>query len=256
MSSCPSSVMAEATSLRVLVVDDEPLAVERLQLLLARCEGVTLVGTASDGEAALRIAEAVKPDLLLLDIAMPGMDGIEVARALAGSALNPAVIFVTAFDNFAVAAFDVAAVDYLMKPVDPERLARALDRAREAIAKGGSPRPQQTSRYVEEFWVPDQNGLVRIATRDVDRITAERDYMRLHVGKRSWLIYRTIAKLEEELDPALFIRVHRSAILRRDTIAGLTRDNIGHWAARLADGSEQRIGRSHIGEVKKLAGRA
>ena len=254
MSSCPSSVMAEATSLRVLVVDDEPLAVERLQLLLARCEGVTLVGTASDGEAALRIAEAVKPDLLLLDIAMPGMDGIEVARALAGSALDPAVIFVTAFDNFAVAAFDVAAVDYLMKPVDPERLARALDRAREAIAKGGSPRAQQTSRYVEEFWVPDQNGLVRIATRDVDRITAERDYMRLHVGKRSWLIYRTIAKLEEELDPALFIRVHRSAILRRDTIAGLTRDNIGHWAARLADGSEQRIGRSHIGEVKKLAG--
>ena len=99
-------------------------------------------------------------------------------------------------------------------------------------------------------------GLVRIAARDIDRITAERDYMRLHVGKRSWLIYRTIAKLEEELDPALFIRVHRSAILRRDTIAGLTRDNIGHWAARLADGSEQRIGRSHIGEVKKLAGRA
>ncbi|HEY9552729.1 LytR/AlgR family response regulator transcription factor [Allosphingosinicella sp.] len=247
--------MTDTQVLRVLVVDDEPLAVERLQLLLARSEGVTLVGTAADGEAALRIAEAVRPDLLLLDIAMPGMDGIEVARELAASAIDPAVIFVTAFDNFAVAAFDVAAVDYLMKPVDPERLARALDRAREAIAKGTGARPQSSSGYVEEFWVPDHNGLVRIATRDVDRITAERDYMRLHVGKRSWLIYRTIAKLEEELDPALFIRVHRSAILRRDTIVGLSRDAMGHWAARLSDGSEQRIGRSHIGDVKKLAGR-
>src|SRR3546814_9228518 len=102
MSSCPSSAMTDTQVLRVLVVDDEPLAVERLQLLLARSEGVTLVGTAADGEAALRIAEAVRPDLLLLDIAMPGMDGIEVARELAASAIDPAVIFVTAFDNFAV----------------------------------------------------------------------------------------------------------------------------------------------------------
>ena len=240
--------------MRVLIVDDEPLAIERLQLLLARCPNVTLAGTAADGEAAIRMAEAVRPDLLLLDIAMPGMDGIEVARALASSTVDPAVIFVTAFDNFAVAAFDVAAVDYLMKPVEQGRLERALERARDQIAKG--PRAARAApRYVEEFWVPDQNGLVRIAAQDVDKITAERDYMRLHVGRRSWLIYRTIAKLEEELDPALFIRVHRSAILRRDTITGLTRDGLGHWAARLADGSEQRIGRSHINEVKKLAGR-
>lgn len=245
------------TPLRVLIVDDEPLAVERLQLLLTRCEGVTLAGTASDGEAAIRMAEAVAPDLLLLDIAMPGMDGIEVARSLAASSVDPAVIFVTAFDNFAVAAFDVAAVDYLMKPVERERLSRAIVRARDQIAKGrGEGRTHSRSRYVEEFWVPDQNGLVRIAARDVDRITAERDYMRLHVGQRSWLIYRTIAKLEEELDPEMFIRVHRSSILRRDTITGLTRDGMGHWAARLRDGSEQRIGRSHINEVKRLAGRA
>src|ERR687893_831848 len=136
MSSCPSSVITEVQALRVMVVDDEPLAIERLQLLLARCEGITLVGTAADGEAALRIAEAVQPDLLLLDIAMPGMDGIEVARPPGGPSAAPAVIFITAFDNFAVAAFDVAAVDYLMKPVHPDRLARALDRAREVIAKG------------------------------------------------------------------------------------------------------------------------
>ena len=238
-----------------MVVDDEPLAVERLQLLLARCEGVTLVGTAADGEAALRIAEALRPDVMLLDIAMPGLDGIEVARSLGASSVDPAVIFITAFDNFAVAAFDVAAVDYLMKPVDTDRLARALERAREALQKGGRQR-SAPSRYVEEFWVPDQNGLVRIASRDIDRITAERDYMRLHVGARSWLIYRTIGKLEEELDPEMFIRVHRSVILRRDTIAGLSRDTAGHWAARLRDGGEIRIGRSHIDDVKKLAGRA
>lgn len=238
-----------------MVVDDEPLAVERLQLLLARLPGVSVVGTANDGEAALRIAEAVAPDLVLLDIAMPGMDGIDVARALSASAVDPAVIFVTAFDNFAVAAFDVAAIDYLMKPVQPDRLERALERVRAYVA-GGRPAGARTpSAHVEEFWVPDHNGLVRIAASDIQRITAERDYMRLHVGARSWLIHRTIAKLEEDLDPALFLRVHRSVILRRDTITGLYRDEGGHWTARLSDGAEQRIGRSYVEDVKRFAGR-
>jgi two-component system response regulator AlgR len=242
-------------ALRVMVVDDEPLAVERLQLLLARAPGVTVVGTANDGEAALRIAEAVTPDVVLLDIAMPGMDGIDVARALSESEVDPAVVFVTAFDNFAVAAFDVAAIDYLMKPVDPERLTRALDRVRAHLAGDRRAAGKPASAHVEEFWVPDHSGLVRIAASDIQRITAERDYMRLHVGARSWLIHRTIAKLEEDLDPACFIRVHRSVILRRDTITGLYRDEAGHWTARLSDGAEQRIGRSYIDEVKKLAGR-
>ena len=247
--------MTDARTLRVMVVDDEPLAVERLQLLLARLDDVTVVGTANDGEAALRIAEAVAPDLVLLDIAMPGMDGIDVARALSGLAVDPAVVFVTAFDNFAVAAFDVAAIDYLMKPVQSERLERALERVRSYLS-GGRPaggKPQST--HVEEFWVPDHTGLVRIAATDIQRITAERDYMRLHVGARSWLIHRTIAKLEEDLDPALFMRVHRSVILRRDTVTGLYRDEAGHWTARLSDGAEQRIGRSYVDEVKRFAGR-
>ena len=240
--------------LRVLIVDDEPLAIERLQILLARQEGVTLAGTASDGEAALRVVEAVCPDLVLLDIAMPGMDGIDVARALAGSEADPMVVFVTAFDNFAVAAFDVAAIDYLMKPVVPERLAKALDRAREHKRGGGGERPAP-SPYVEEFWVPELHGLVRIGADQIDRISAERDYMRLHVGARSWLIHRTIARLEAELDPDKFIRVHRSVILRRDKIVGLTRDEGGHWNARVADGGEQRIGRSYAENVRRLTGR-
>jgi len=247
--------MAEDRPIKVLVVDDEPLAVERLQLLLARSEGVSLVGTASDGEGALRIAEAVAPDVVLLDIAMPGMDGIEVARALSESDVDPVVIFVTAFDNFAVAAFDVAAIDYLMKPVDPVRLERALARVRDHLAGGARATHRRDTAHVEEFWVPDHNGLVRIAASDIHRVTAERDYMRLHVGTRSWLIHRTIGKLEEDLDPALFIRVHRSVILRRDAITGLFRDEAGHWTARLSDGGEQRIGRSYIDDVKKFAGR-
>ena len=240
--------------LRVMAVDDEPLAVERLQLLLAKLPGVSVVGTANDGEAALRIAAAVAPDVMLLDIAMPGMNGIDVARALSDSAAGTPVVFITAFDNFAVAAFDVAAIDYLMKPVQPDRLARALDRVRAHLDTG--PRaPRRAAGHVEEFWVPDHNGLVRIAAADIARITAERDYMRLHVGARSWLIHRTIAKLEQELDPALFLRVHRSVIVRRDTVAGLYRDETGHWTARLADGAAQRIGRSYVDEVKKFAGR-
>lgn len=247
--------MTEPAPLRVMVVDDEPLAVERLQLLLARCEGVSLVGTANDGEGALRIAEAVTPDVVLLDIAMPGMDGIDVARALSESDVDPAVVFVTAFDNFAVAAFDVAAIDYLMKPVDPERLARAIERVRAHLAGGRERAGKPGSAHVEEFWVPDHTGLVRISASDIHRVTAERDYMRLHVGSRSWLIHRTIAKLEQDLDPAMFIRVHRSVILRRDTITGLYRDDAGHWTARLSDGGEQRIGRSYVDDVKKFAGR-
>ncbi len=248
--------MAEGEPLRVMVVDDEPLAVERLQLLLARTPEVIVVGTANDGEAALRIAEAVTPDLVLLDIAMPGMDGIDVARALSASAVDPAVVFVTAFDNFAVAAFDVAAIDYLMKPVQPDRLERALGRVRAHLTgAGGASGARPASAHVEEFWVPDHTGLVRIAASDIQRITAERDYMRLHVGARSWLIHRTIAKLEEDLDPALFLRVHRSVILRRDTVIGLYRDDAGHWTARLADGAEQRIGRSYVDQVKRFAGR-
>jgi two-component system response regulator AlgR len=246
-----------ADPIRFLVVDDEPLAVERLQLLLARMGNVVLAGTASEGAGALRMVEAVEPDAVLLDIAMPGMDGIDVARALARVRKPPVVIFVTAFDMFAVAAFDVEAVDYVMKPVSAERLARAVDRARERLAvREDSPAGEGAgSAYVEEFWVSEARGLVRLSAADVDRVSAERDYMRLHVGKRSWLINHTIGKLEEELDPARFVRLHRSAIVRRDYVTGLRRDEGGRWWARLADDSEQKVGRLYLANAKGLAGR-
>ena len=246
--------------LKILIADDEPLATERLQLLLARSQGVDLVGTASDGEAAVRLAEGLEPDVLLLDIAMPGMDGIDVARALAARQPAPAVIFVTAFDQFAVAAFEVAAVDYLMKPIEPARLQLALDRARAhfrrrddsaaAVAPAGEP-----SIHLEEFWASDRTGLVRIASRDIDRISAERDYMRLHVGARSWLIHHSMAALEERLDPTHFVRLHRSAIVRKDFIAGFSRNPSGRWIARLSDGSEQPVGRLYTDRVRAIAER-
>lgn len=251
--------MTDSNGLKILIADDEPLAAERLQMLLARIDDVLLVGTAHDGESAVRMAEALQPDLLLLDIAMPGQDGIEVARALSRTGQSPAVVFVTAFDQFAVAAFDVAAIDYLMKPVDAERLARSIDRAR-AYLESRAERaldevPSAPSQWLDEFWASDLSGLVRIAARDIDRVTAERDYMRLHVGKRSWLIHHSMTALEEGLDPELFVRLHRSAIVRRDFIAGFTRNSSGRWIARLADGNEQPVGRLYADQVRAIAGR-
>lgn len=241
--------------LRALIVDDEPLAVERLQILCAGTEGVSLIGTASDGEAALRLVEALSPDLLLLDISMPGMDGMSVARVLEGKAARPAVIFCTAFDQFAVAAFDVAAVDYLLKPVTQERLAKAVARVAEKLRTQASGDALPGSDWTEEFWVPHRSEMIRIAAQDIDLIEAERDYMRLRIGQRSFLLHQTISELERRLDPTRFIRLHRSTIVRKDFIAKLQHDRLGTWSACLADGSEMRIGRTYLPSVKAIAGR-
>ncbi|MDP9413643.1 MAG: response regulator transcription factor [Pseudomonadota bacterium] len=238
--------------LRMVIVDDEPLAVERLQMMVARIQDVAVVGTASNGQAALRLTEALRPDVVLLDIAMPGMDGIDVARSLGGLPSPPKVVFVTAFESFAVAAFDVQAVDYLMKPIDPARLERAIERVRNSsLEVSANSRPP---RYLEEFWVSDFAGLSRVQANNVDRIVAERDYMRIHVGKRSWLINHSLTKLEQELDPECFVRLHRGAIVRRSFIVGF-RNEEGRWVAQLADGSEQRIGRAYAENARNLSAR-
>ncbi len=175
---------------------------------------VTVVGTANDGEAALRIAEAVAPDLVLLDIAMPGMDGIDVARALSAIRGRPGGGVRHRLRQFRGRGVRRRR-DRLSDEAGPARAAgaRARSGARPCLDRRPHAAARPVSAHVEEFWVPDHSGLVRIAASDIHRITAERDYMRLHVGARSWLIHRTIAKLEEDLDPALFLRVHRSVIL-------------------------------------------
>jgi two-component system, LytTR family, response regulator AlgR len=241
-----------ADRLRTLIVDDEPLAVERMQRLCDSVPELDVVGTASDGAEALRQCGALNPDVVLLDIAMPEIDGMAVARALARDPAQPiAVIFVTAFDSFAIEAFDLSAVDYLLKPVSLERLQRAIARV---DTKALRHRPEQSDKATE-FWVPHRSELIRISADDIDRIDAERDYMRLHLGNRSYLIHMTITALEARLDPAKFIRLHRSVIVRRDRITRLGHDRAGAWHAELADGENVRIGRTYLPSVKALAGR-
>lgn len=248
--------MAEAAGsggapLRALIVDDEPLAVERMQVICARIEGLSVIGTASDGQAALRLIEALSPDLVLLDLTMPETDGLTVARMLADKPDPPAIIFVTAHDEFAVEAFDLEAVDYVLKPVAPDRLQRAVQRV--AVRRGERTPP--SGQWLEEFWVPHRSELVRIPAGDVKRIDAERDYVRLHVDGTSYLLLQTITSLEERLDPERFIRIHRSCILRRDHVSGLRHEGLGVWAAETTDGDVLRIGRTYLPTVKKMAGR-
>ena len=237
--------------LRTMIVDDEPLAIERMQVLCAEIDELAVIGTASDGEAALRLADKLKPDLMLLDMTMPGLDGLGVARQLGKRDDPPAVIFVTAHEDFAVEAFDLEAVDYVLKPVAADRLERAIDRAvarREHVQAGGG-------EWLSEFWVPHRSELLRIDAGQVDRIDAERDYVRLHVGERSYLLLQTIAGLEGKLDPSRFLRIHRSTILRRDRIRGLRHEGLGVWSAELDDGEALRIGRTYLRKVKAMAGR-
>ena len=249
--------MAEETpeKLKTLIVDDEPLAVERMQVICSKIGELQVVGTASDGAQALRLIEALSPDLVLLDMTMPEVDGMSVAKELAKQAERPAVVFVTAHDNYAVEAFDLDAVDYVLKPVKPERLERAVQRA---IARRGDGE-RSDSQWLEELWIPHRSELIRIATSEVGRIDAERDYVRLYVGEgedaRTYLLLQTIAGLEKRLDPSKFIRIHRSTILRKDRITGLRHDGLGVWSVELDDEEALRIGRTYLPKVKAMAGR-
>lgn len=244
-----------AQPLRTLIVDDEPLAVERMQVICSRLESLSVIGTASDGEAALRLVDALAPDLILLDLTMPETDGLTVARRLAQHGNAPAVIFVTAHDEFAVEAFDLDAVDYVLKPVAPDRLERAVNRALARMPVSQASADAQEGDWLSEFWVPHRSELVRISVNDVMRIDAERDYVKLYVAGQSYMLLQTITGIEAQLDPAQFIRIHRSCILRRDYVAGLVHEGLGVWSAETADGQSLRIGRTYLPAVKKMAGR-
>jgi len=211
-----------AETLRVLIVDDEALARRGLRRDLAALEGIDVVGESADGFEAVKAAAELKPDLVLLDIRMPRLDGFEVL-----SLLDPgiAVVFVTAHDDRAVQAFDANAVDYVMKPVDPERLARAVERARErrrrrepmpVAAIGAAARPP--GEPLGRILVRDGARVHVIPMDDVDCVEAQDDYIAVHAGGRAHLKQQTIGELEAALDPRRFVRIHRSWILNIDRL--------------------------------------
>ena len=156
--------------------------------------------------------------------------------------------------NSRVAAFDVAAVGYLLKPVSPDQLAKTVARVAETL-RAARAAPAAAPTWIEEFWVPHRSEVIRIAAIDIECVEAERDYMRLHVGSRSFLLHQTISTLEQRLDPARFIRLHRSTIVRRDRITKLRHDGLGTWYAVLVDDGERRIGRSYLAAARTLMGR-
>lgn len=252
--------------MRTLIVDDEPLALRRLEILLSRRPRIEIVGTCRNGREALASIEDLKPDLVLLDIRMPDLNGLDVAAALAGPDA-PAVIFVTAYDAFAVQAFEAAAVDYLLKPVEPERLDLALGRARQQYAmRDAESRAGELEAVVNalryngsseggDLWVKDRNGTVRLSKHQIDWVEAEGDYVRIHCGERSWLHRETMTSMEDQLDSRFFVRVHRSAIVnsRRVTRTGST--SSGGRLLHLESGADVRVGRSYESAVKRALGR-
>lgn len=257
-------------SLRVLVADDEPLAVDRLTRMIAQLPDVELAGSAANGEEALGLIRALSPNVVLLDIKMPLLDGFDVIEQQLGDR-PPVIIFVTAFHRFAVKAFEVAAADYILKPVRLSRLATALDRARAAVAAqqvAHDPAAllalaaslRESTRAAdpdedEDLWVQRQGEFVRVPLARLDRVDAEREYVRLHVGAVSYLYREPIGHLAERLASRGFIRVHRSAMVRADFVVGARRTRYGRLAVIFADGTEQMVGRKYGDAVRSLIGR-
>lgn len=268
--------------LRVLIVDDEPLGRQRVEDLL-RPLPAQIVGVAENGEAAVAAIRELAPDLVFLDVQMPGKTGLEVVREI-GPARMPLTIFVTAYDQYALKAFDLAALDYLVKPFDDERFEEAFERARRMIelkevgratsqllellrnvtagpgaaatAEPAAPGNASSARaaYLERIAV-EMRGQVRVVpVGDIDYITASGQYAELHVGDKSHVIRERMQTLEERLDPQKFFRVHRSAIVRLDRIDSLLRDPGGDYAVRLKSGAQLSVGRSRIDALESWLG--
>lgn len=249
--------------LRVGIADDEPPAVRRLVQALANLEDVRVVGTAGDGHSALELVRGGDLDVMLLDIRMPGLTGVELIRALDG-APGPAFIFVTAFSQFAAEAFELDAVDYLLKPVAFDRLRQALDRARRTLAQRNDEArvdrpiaaPGETSvppspATLQEIWTTERGDRIRLAVSQIEWIEAERDYVRIHMALRSHLIRRTLKSLAAELEPDAFLAVSRSALVRKACVARLHRRGGGSAVIVLQSGAEVRVARRHAASVRR-----
>lgn len=237
--------------IRVAVIDDEPLARSGVIVRLARQTDVTVVGEYGDGAAALSGLRELRPDLVFIDVRMPGMSGLDVLAALPARE-RPMAILLTAYDSFAVRAFELRAVDYLLKPIDDERFAEALDRARQALAWRTSvppapvAAPDETARWLNRFCVRVGRKTVYLAATEVEWIEADGDYATLHVGDKTHLLRESLQRLCERLDPALFMRVHRSAIVRIDCVTELQPLANRDAMLRLRSGTPLRASRTYI----------
>lgn len=233
-------------TIRVAIIDDEPLARLAVKLKLAGRSGFELVGEFGDGDSACDGIAALRPDLVFVDIEMPGRTGIEVLAALP-PAQRPMAILLTAYDGFALQAFELAAIDYLLKPVDDERMDEALDRAQQAFPYRGQVRaaPVKTPA-ARSFSVRVGTRTVLVPVAEVERIEADGDYATLHANGKTWLVRERLHNLALQLDPRQFHRVHRSSIVRLDMIAELRALTNRDALLRLRDGSVLRASRTYM----------
>ncbi|HEY4215891.1 MAG TPA: response regulator [Gemmatimonadaceae bacterium] len=260
---------APGAAVRVLIVDDEPLARQRIEDLLAHEEGVEIIGMADNGLAAVEEIRRLKPDIVFLDVQMPGTTGLDVARAI-GPEQMPATIFVTAFDQHALQAFDLAALDYLVKPFDDERFEQAFRRARRlvglrdirrlherlltALHSTELPPPAATPEFIERIPVESRGKVRFVPVSEVDYIAASGPYAELVVGPKRHLIREAMQTLEARLDPQRFMRIHRSAIVQLDRVDTLLKGAGGDYEVQLKGGARLRVSRSHREELEQRLG--
>lgn len=226
-------------SIRAMIVDDEPLARSNVVLLLRLHPEIEIVSECASGMEALAEIRASKPDLLFLDVEMPECDGFDVLEMLGGD-LPPAIIFVTAYDKYALRAFEAGALDYLLKPFDNGRFERALDRSKERIAQG-----RKSKRTVELIAVKSAGELTFLKISEIDWIEAADYYSCLHVGAKRHLLRRSMAELDEELDQSVFCRIHRSIIVKLDRVRGLKLNKNGEYDVLLHNGTRLRLSRRY-----------
>jgi two-component system, LytTR family, response regulator len=252
-------------TIRAVIVDDEPLARRRIRSMLAGADDVEVIAECANGREAIEAIEESPPDLLFLDIQMPELDGFDVLQAI-GVGQVPAVIFVTAYDQFALRAFETHALDYLMKPFDDERFEAALQRARGRIREqqGGDldsrlrallDEVRVDRGYLQRLVVPSGHRSVFIRTEQVDWIEAERNYIRLHVGGQTYLLRENMSRIEAALDPAMFCRIHRSTIVNIDRIQAVESLLRGEYLVLLHDGTRLTSSRSYRRNLHAVMGR-
>ena len=244
-------------TLRTLIVDDEAPARRRIRRLLGAERDIVIAGECGDGDTALALIAREQPDLVFLDVQMPERDGFDVLKALPPAPL-PAILFVTAHDRYALRAFDVHAVDYLLKPFTAERFRTAVARARERMARttesGGVASLAASLRaqppYVTRLPVRTTSGTAFVDLASVDWMDAADNYVRLHARGREYLVRETLASLETQLDPARFVRVHRSAIVRIDCVAEIRSESHGDAEVALRDGTRIAVSRTFRSQVQ------